>query len=206
MNKYKLVSLVLAVALLASLVTVMKQRQTPAPVDTASVVFKNIYDRRSIRFFKDRVLSPAQVDTLLRAAMAAPTGRDRRPWRFVVVDQRAALDTMGAHLPYAAMLIKAPMAIVVCGERTPRVPEAEDLWPYDCSAATENLLLMAQAMGLGAVWTAVHPYPDRVALVKRVLRLPENVIPLNVVPVGYPDDPAQPKRKYDRDNIHYNTW
>ena len=160
-----------------------------------------IAQRKSVRQFTDRKVEREKIDALLRAGMAAPSGMDKRPWEFVVITERVTLDSMAAALPNAKMLAQAPLAIVVCGNVT-----TSSLWYQDCSAVTQNILLAAEALDLGAVWTAVHPYPDRVALVKRVLRLPENVIPLNVVPVGYPDDPAQPKRKYDRDNIHYNTW
>ena len=80
------------------------------------------------------------------------------------------------------------------------------MWMQDCAAATENLLLAAQAIGLGAVWTGVYPYADRVALVSRLLRLPPDVVPLNVIPIGYPGEKTEPKKKFDRKNIHHNGW
>ncbi len=206
MNKYKIVSLVLAIALLASLVVVVKQSKSPVPVDRTAAVFENIYARKSVRDYTERSPTAGQIDSLLRAAMAAPTARDRRPWRFVVVDNEVILDSLGYQLPYAAMTSKAPVAIVVCGELSPGVPVEHEMWMQDCSAATENLLLAAEAMGLGAVWTGVYPYEDRMAVVKRLLRLPDNVIPLNVIPVGYPAGNTAAKKKYDKKNIHFNAW
>ena len=79
-------------------------------------------------------------------------------------------------------------------------------WPFDCSAATENLLLMAESMGLGAVWTGVYPYEERIKVVKNALNLPENIVPFNLIPVGYPKGDPQPKDKFDQSNIHYNVW
>lgn len=205
MNKYKVVSLVLAFALLAALVVVVRQRQAPSP-DPLSCVLENIRSRRSVRAYAALEVPPGTVDTLLRAAMAAPSGLDRRPWRFVVVRDAALLDSLGARLPYAGMVGGAPVAVVVCGQLARNVAPEEQSWMLDCSAATENLLLAAHAMGLGAVWTGVYPYADRVALVKRLLGLPADVVPLAVVPVGYPAEDPAPKQKYDRGNIHEERW
>lgn len=206
MNRYKIVSLVLAFALLASLVVVVKQSHDTPGADPVGAVLGNIHARRSVRAYADRQVAPETIDTLLRAAMAAPTARDRRPWRFVVVDDRSLLDSLGAQLPYAGMLLGAPAAIAVCGQLTEGVDPAEEMWMQDCAAATENLLLAAQAIGLGAVWTGVYPYADRVALVSRLLRLPPDVVPLNVIPIGYPGEKTEPKKKFDRKNIHHNGW
>lgn len=206
MNRYKIVSLVLAFALLASLVVVVKQSHDTPEADPVDAVLGNIHARRSVRAYADRQVTPETIDTLLRAAMAAPTARDRRPWRFVVVDDRSLLDSLGAQLPYAGMLLGAPAAIAVCGQLTEGVDPAEEMWMQDCAAATENLLLAAQAIGLGAVWTGVYPYADRVALVSRLLRLPPDVVPLNVIPIGYPGEETEPKKKFDRKNIHHNGW
>lgn len=117
MDKFKIVSLTLSVALLASLVRLVyvSKKQTPA-ADKAQTVMQNILQRKSVRSFTSEPVSREQIDTLLRAAMAAPTGRDMRPWKFVVIDERALLDTLGSRLPYAKMLTQAPAAIVVCGD------------------------------------------------------------------------------------------
>ncbi len=211
MNKYKIVSLVLAIALLASLVRlvfVMKQTPAEAPVSTSEVVLNNILARKSVRSFTEQPVSREQLDTLVRAAMAAPTGRDMRPWKFIAIHDKAAMQQLADKLPYAKMLAEAPAAIAVCGDLsvTDKENRPSTNWTFDCSAATENLLLMAEAMGLGAVWTGVHPYDDRVKCVSEALGLPPHIIPLNLIPIGYPKGNPQPKDKYDKNNIHYNRW
>lgn len=208
MNRYKIVSAVLAVALLASLARLAVRMNEAPEVDKKAVVLENIFARKSVRSYTDQPVSREQLDTLVRAAMAAPSGRDMRPWKFVVVDDAALMDSLSRQLPYAKMLQEAAAAIVVCGDMSivDKSGNPSVNWQFDCSAATQNLLLAAEAMGLGAVWTGVHPYEDRLAAVKRALILPEHIIPLNVIPIGYPKGEALPKDKYAAENIHYNGW
>lgn len=162
---------------------------------------ENIMARKSVRKYLEKKVEDEKVSTLLKAGMAAPTGKDTRPWEFVVVTDRAVLDTMAASLPYAKMLKEAPLAIVVCGDTT-----KSSYWYIDCSAATENILLAAEALGLGAVWTAAYPYEDRMNVVAQNTGLPEHIRPLCVIPVGYPAMPHSPKNKYDESKIHQNKW
>lgn len=208
MNRYKIVSTVLAVALLVSLARLAVRMNEVPEVDKKAVVLENIFARKSVRSYTDQPVSREQLDTLVRAAMAAPSGRDMRPWKFVVVDDAAVMDSLSRQLPYAKMLQEAAAAIVVCGDMSivDKSGNPSVNWQFDCSAATQNLLLAAEAMGLGAVWTGVHPYEDRLAAVKRALILPEHIIPLNVIPIGYPKGEALPKDKYAAENIHYNGW
>lgn len=211
MNKFKIVSLALAIALLACLcrlVYVMKQTSSAPQESKAAVVMQNILSRKSVRAYTDQSVSRAQIDTLLRAAMAAPTGRDMRPWKFIVIDDKEMLKTLAEQLPYAKMLPEAQAAVLVCGDLsvTDDKGNPSGNWMFDCSAATENLLLAAESMGLGAVWTAVYPYDERLRPVTEVMQLPDYIVPLNVIPIGYPKGNPQPKNKYDADNIHYNGW
>lgn len=211
MNKFKIVSLALSIALLACLVRlvyVMKQTSSDLPESKATVVMQNILSRKSVRAYTDQPVSRAQIDTLLRAAMAAPTGRDMRPWKFIVVDDKEMLKTLAGRLPYAKMLPEAQAAVLICGDLsvTDDKGNPSTNWMFDCSAATENLLLAAESMGLGAVWTAVYPYDERLRPVTEVMQLPDYIVPLNVIPIGYPKGNPQPKDKYDTDNIHYNGW
>ena len=141
------------------------------------------------------------LDAMVKAGMAAPSGMDRRPWEFVVVTDREALDSMAAKLPYAKMLTNAPLAIVVCGDTT-----LSSYWYLDCSAATQNVLLAAEALGLGAVWTAAYPYEDRIDVVRQNTGLPENIVPLCVIPIGYPDGPQKAKDKFDPQRVHRNKY
>lgn len=208
MNKYKIVSAVLSVALLAALARLAAGTASRPAEAAASPVLENIFARKSVRSYLDRPVSREQLDTLVRAAMAAPSGRDMRPWRFVVVDDARAMQALAARLPYAKMLGEAKAAIVVCGSLgvTDDRGNPSRNWPLDCAAATENLLLAAEAMGLGAVWTGVYPYEERVAAVQSALALPDSIVPLNVIPIGYPKGDPQPKDKYRAENVHYNRW
>lgn len=166
----------------------------------ADIVLENIFARKSVRKFTSEPVSDKQVETLLRAAMAAPSAMNGQPWRFVVVNDKDKLASMAEQLPYAR-LDTAPLAIVVCGD----LSVYKKFWTDDCSAATENLLLAAEAMGLGAVWTAASD-EERSGIVREALGLPENIHPLCVVPVGHPDGDFQPKDKWDPSKIHYNQW
>ena len=211
-NKYKIVSLVLAIALLAALVQLVALRGTgEAAVSEsrkADIVLENILSRKSVRSYTDEPVRRSQLDTLLRAAMAAPTGRDMRPWKFVVIDDKAAMAALADSLPYAKMLREAQAAVAICGDLSVTYDKGNPSknWTFDCSAATENLLLAAEALGLGAVWTGVYPYEERVAVVKSALGLPEDIVPLALVPIGHPKGDPQPKDKFNKDNIHYNGW
>lgn len=143
---------------------------------------------------------------MLRAAMAAPTAMNKQPWHFVVVDQRNVLDALAGTNPYAKMLKKAPLAIVVCGNTDKMIEGGgRDFWIQDASAATENLLLAAHAMGLGAVWTGAYPSEERCISISKVLSLSDNLIPLNMIVVGYPAEHPQPKQKFKEENISYNV-
>lgn len=181
---------------------------TPKSADSSNAAIECIMTRTSIRRYQEgRAVSPDTVGILLKAAMAAPSAVNKQPWAFVVVSDRAVLDKIMAACPYARMLQHAPLAIVPCGDMS-RALEGDDhdMWIEDVSAATENLLLAAHALGLGAVWTGVWPEADRMAGVSKALGLPDNVIPLAVVPVGYPEGAATPKQKWDESKVHYNVW
>lgn len=167
---------------------------------------KTIYSRKSVRSFTKQEVSIELLEELARAGMAAPSARNLQPWAFVIVTDRSTLDTLAERLPYAKMLYEAPAAIAVCGDLSKAGDSPEGYWVQDCSAATQNILLAAESMGLGAVWTGVYPRPDRVAIVKNVLGLPDNVLPLNVIPIGYPNGEHRPKEKFKPENIHWQHW
>lgn len=162
---------------------------------------ENIFARKSVRKYLPKPVEKEKQELLLKAGMAAPSGKDVRPWSFIVIDDRAVLDSMAAVLPYAKMLKEAPMAIVVCGDST-----QSSYWYLDCSAATQNILLAAEALGLGAVWTATYPYPERMEVVKKYTGIPDEINSLCVIPVGYPAMPHSPKDKWNPDKVHYNKW
>ena len=172
-----------------------------------NTAIENIFARKSVRTYTPQPIEKEKVDLLVKAAMAAPTAVNKQPWAFVVVDDRKVLDELAAELPYAKMTAQAPLAIVVCGDLSKALNgETDRYWMLDCSAASENLLLAAESMGLGAVWTAVYPENDRIAKVRSVLSLPDHIIPFNLIPVGYPQHREESKDKFKTENIHYNKW
>ena len=149
-------------------------------------------------------VTAGQVETLLRAAMAAPSAGNAQPWHFVVVDDRALLDQLAEVLPYAKMLKQAPVGIVVLSD--PSLEKYPGYWPQDCSAALQNLLLAARGLGLGAVWTGAYPMGDRMRDIRRVLNVPEPVIPLAVVPVGVPAQESKRVERFRAERVHRNGW
>lgn len=165
------------------------------------MVLSNIFARKSVRKYLNKGVEDEKITTLLKAGMAAPSGKDTRPWEFVVVKERATLDSMAAGLPYAKMLANARAAIIVCGDSA-----RSSYWYLDCSAATQNILLAAEALELGAVWTAAYPYEDRMNVVRKYTNLPENILPLCVIPIGYPEGVQSPKDKFDETKIHYEKY
>lgn len=190
---------------MASLVALFLAACTSAPqtgeLTSANAALDNIFARKSVRTYLDKGVEKEKIDWMLRAGMAAPSGRDLRPWEFVVVTDRAVLDSMAAALPYAKMLTQARQAIVVCGDST-----RSSYWYLDCSAATQNILLAAESLGLGAVWTAAYPYEDRMQVVRQFTALPSTILPLCIIPFGYPATSEQPKQKFDEKKIHYGKY
>lgn len=168
---------------------------------------QNIMTRVSVREFTGEKISEAQLDTLLRAAMAAPSAINKQPWAFIVVTDEEKIAALGAALPYSRCSNKPAVAIIPCGDLSKAIEgEMANFWINDVSAATENLLLAAHSMGLGAVWTGLHPDMNRAKMVQDMLGLPEHIIPLCVVPVGVPAEQPEIKDKYKPENIHYNQW
>ena len=166
-----------------------------------------IKTRVSVRQFTGEKISDNQIRTLLECAMAAPSAVNKQPWAFIVVTDEAVIAQLGEALPYSRCSNQPAVAIIPCGDLSKAIPgEMANFWINDVSAATENLLLAAHAMGLGAVWTGLHPDMNRAKMVQEMLGLPEHIIPLCVVPVGIPAEQPAVKDKYLPENIHYNKW
>jgi nitroreductase len=163
-----------------------------------------VFSRRSIRRYTDEAVSEPDVERLLRAAMAAPSAGNQQPWTFVVVRERATLAAVPGFHPYAAMMPKASVAIVVCGQ--PEACKWPQMWVQDCSAATENILVEAAALGLGAVWLGVHPLEERERGARALLGIPEHVVPFAIVPVGHPAEAKPPSARYDPARVHQERW
>lgn len=162
---------------------------------------ETILARKSVRSFQPKPVEEEKIELMLKAGMSAPSGKNTQPWEFIVIDDRATLDAMAEELPYARWLKESPIAIIVCGDTSKSI-----YWYLDCSASAQNILLAAESLGLGAVWTATYPYEDRMDVVKKYIDIPENISSLCIIPVGYPTAPQQPKDKWDSSKIHRNGW
>lgn len=163
-----------------------------------------ILSRRSIRKYTKEQVPDDVIKDLLRAAMSAPSAGNEQPWHFVVIRDRETLDEIPRFHPYSMMLKEAPVAILVCGDM--RLLKYQGYWVQDCSAATQNILLAAKAKGLGSVWLGVYPDEERVKNLRKLLGIPEEVIPFSLVSLGYPAEHKPPADRYDRARVHYDRW
>lgn len=155
-----------------------------------------ILARRSIRRFKDTPISDEQITSLLEAAMAAPSACNKRPWVFYVIKNKAMQDQLKTVSRYT--YYDSPLMIIVCGNQKKRLSSRnDDFWIHDCSAAIENILLEAVELGLGSCWCGLHPMVTPVKRVKELLSLPEELLPLALIHIGYPDEEKEPRTQYD---------
>lgn len=172
-----------------------------------SSTIKDIMTRTSVRSYSDRAIESEKIDTLLRAAMAAPSAGNKQPWRFVVINDKSRLKYISENFNTMTMAKDAALAVIVCGDITATFPgDGKDYWVEDVSASSENMLLAAHAMGLGAVWCGIYPLPERVQQFSEFLELPENIIPMACICIGYPAGDPTPKDKWKPEYIHYNRW
>jgi nitroreductase len=161
--------------------------------------------RRSIRHYHERLVPEEMLRQLLEAAMAAPTACNSQPWEFVVVTQPEVMAQLRGRLLFARY--NASAAIAVCGNPGRAHNSAgERYWVQDYSAATENILIAAAALGLGGVWIGVYPLPSVIAPVREVLNLPEQVTPLSLVYVGYPAESPPPSQRYDEHRVYWEQY
>ncbi len=206
----KRISIFIALLALMVLSGCKTQESAPSALDV-------IMSRTSIRSFTGDPVPQEQLETILKAGMAAPTAMNFQPWRFVVVTDKEKIASVFGSGFRSEMFTTAGAVIVVCGQTTmmmrpfgqPDAPEQEvpnKFWFEDCSAAAENILLAAKALGLGAVWTAGYPAEERIAPIAEALGIPEGIVPLCIIPVGIPAENPAPKDKWNPDNIHWNQW
>ena len=173
---------------------------------SSNEILQLIFGRRSIRVYAPGEIGETEIKQLLQAAMAAPSAVARDPWRFVVIRKRETLSDIAAALPNGGMLATAPLGIIVCGDLDAAHDRQLSYLLQDCSAAIENLLLCAHALGLGACWLGVHPREDRVRKLKEILSLPASVIPVAGVALGRPGEHKEPRTRFRNDHVHWEKW
>lgn len=167
-------------------------------------VFEALFTRRSIRKYTDGAVSDADVETMLKAAMLAPSAKNERPWAFVVVRDAETRAALSEATPYVKMAAQAPVVIVVCGDLNE--DKAGGRMVQDCAAAIENLLIAARGLEIGTVWCALHPDAGREANVRRILGIPEHVVPVGLVCAGHPAQPFAEADRFMPGRIHRERW
>jgi len=165
-----------------------------------------IFGRRSIRVYSPGEIDNNTVTRLLEAAMAAPSAMTKDPWRFVVVREQQTLSKLAATLAGGKMLVTASLGIAVCGDMDTVFDRQLSFLLQDCSAAIENLLLAAHALGLGACWVGVHPIEEGVNGVRQLLSLPTAIVPIAVIALGHPGEQPGSRTRFNRGYVHFEQW
>lgn len=163
-----------------------------------------ILTRRSIRRYKDQPVEKEKIDKILKAAMYAPSSHNSQPWHFIVIDNKEILNKIADVHPYAKMCRESPVGILICGDR-----EIENLEGYialNCAVAAENILLAAHELDLGSVWIAVYPRQERIKIFKELFNLPDTILPIAMIAIGYPDEKKNQPERFKPERIHYNSW
>ena len=161
-----------------------------------------IQERRSIRKFQtDSPVTKEQLKELLEAAMLAPSACNSRPWEFIAVTKRETLDEIARVHPFAKMCETATAAIIIVA--VPQTGRPQGFFPQDCAAATQNLLLKAVSMGLGACWCGVHPREERLASISEIFKIKEPKIPFCVIAIGTPDEAPNRRGFFDESRVTY---
>ena len=163
-----------------------------------------IFNRASVRVFKDAPVEKEKIEMLLKAAMQAPSAGNQRPWEFIVVEDKKTLGQLSETDPYAKFVAKVPAAIVALGNTDEmRFPEH---WEQDLGAACENILLEAVSQDLGAVWLGVAPLKERMDHITKVFDLPDNIRPYAIIPFGYAKRPYEVEERYDAGRVHFEKY
>jgi nitroreductase len=178
--------------------------KTGIPATSNMDALTAIFTRRSIRSYTNRPVSDETVKLLLQAAMAAPSAKNAQSWEFIVIRDKKTLQQISSFHPFSKQVPNAQVAIVVCGNT--KLQAAQGHWIPDTSNASMNILLAAHSLGLGAVWTTFYPYEDRTAGIRKLLNLPDHIMPLNIIPLGYSTEKGNYQDRFKPDKVHYEKW
>ena len=214
----KMFKFVAAIGLSVLMASCCGKSDEAQPVENnADATISTIMQRKSVRSYTNDTIAAEVINKLLRAAVAAPSGMDVRPWHIVVMTDKSKYDEMFAGNFNIDKFKQSAAVFIFCADTTvtrpprgnpdaPAVTAPNPIWRDDMGACTENFLLAVEAYGLGAVWTACYPFPEQMKPVAEYLKLPGNIVPYSIVPVGYPAGDEQPKDKWNESRIHYNQW
>lgn len=167
-------------------------------------LFKTLYERRSIRRYTGQQVSDDQLEKIVEYGMFAPSAVNKQPWHFIIFRDKSTINSINEVHPNSVMLNKASAGILICFDK--KLEHDEGYGPVDCSAATQNMLLAAHGMELGACWVGIYPREQRIAALHKLFNLPEHVIPFAVISVGYPNEVKQKPERFKKDRIHYEKW
>lgn len=165
--------------------------------------------RRSVRKYTSQEISESDMHTLLEAGMSGPSCVNSRDWSFITVRNKETLRKLAeCNGMHATMLPDAAAAIVVCGDLDRAYPKAKDYWVVDCSIAAQNIIIAATTLGIGSVWLGTWPQKHKVQNIQKLFSLPDTIVPLAVVALGYPDptEEIRPKPEFEENRIHEERW
>lgn len=163
-----------------------------------------ILNRRSIRKYKDQKISSQDINTMLKAAMYAPSAMNTQAWHFIVIEDKNILLNTLQSIPYAEMLKQSTAAILVCGDSS--IEKNESWLLQNCSAVTQNILLSAFGLGIGSCWIGIQGMDEIVRNIKHQFKLPEKIVPVSLISLGYPDEVVKAEERFKEEKIHYNNW
>jgi len=163
-----------------------------------------IEKRRSIRSYQDKDVSDEKIYDMLEAGMLAPSAGNEQPWHFIIIDDKNIINKIPDIHPYSKMILQVKKAILVCADLNHT--KYEGYWVQDCAAATENILLKGVELNLGTVWLGIYPDEERVAKFKNLFKLPADIIPFSLIPVGYPAQDKKTPDRFNKSMIHRNKW
>lgn len=166
-------------------------------------ILEAIFTRRSIRKYTGEAVSDKDIDTIIRAGFSAPSAHNLQPWHFVIVRNRDKLNAFADYATYQKMLYEADCAIIICGDA--KKQSHQNLLVNDCSAATENMLLAAHGLGLGAVWCGLAQI-SLVRFFSKELELPENILPMALISLGHPAEERPASKRYNAKHVHHETF
>jgi nitroreductase len=168
-------------------------------------IFEALFTRRSIRKYNYAEIPKDKINEILKAAMFAPSAMNYQPWQFILVDDRDILKKINTATPaHADMLLEASIAVIVCGDLN--LDKNIDYIVQNCSAATQNIMLAAHGMGYGSVWVGAYPVKETIEGLRKIFNLPESIIPVSIVAIGYPDEKPEPGDRFKPERIHRNKW
>jgi len=163
-----------------------------------------IFSRRSIRNYRKKPINDSLIKELLETGMSAPSAGNEQPWHFIVITNQKILNSIPLFHPHSKMLKEASLAILVCLDYN--LESHKGMGIQDCSAATENILIAVNAKGLGAVWLGIHPREERVNGMRKLLNIPDNILPFSLISIGYPAEKKPRENRYNDSRVHYNQW